>query len=176
MRSRLYFFVPGNSLLVPPHFLRDHKCRNISFPYFLTVVFSQFRSQWLLLWRCCIWIGVGVWGCLKSCNVSLVIFSSFSFKNSAPNYTSAADAAKNLVYGTGWISIHWSGWGAYPVVSILVRNVRLIGCVHILMITMRHINGRWGSFLLNNILLLRLYVFLGNRAVGGDYSLFGLSL
>ena len=176
MLSCLDFVVPGNSLLVHPHFLRDHKCRNISFPYFLTVVFSQFRPQRLFLWRCFKWIGVGVWGFLRSCNVILMMFSFSSFKNSAPNSTSDADAVKILVYGTGRISLHWSGWGAYPVVSIRGRNVRLLGCVHILMIIMRHMNGHWGSCLMHNIVLLRLYVFLGNISVGGDSLLFVLSL
>ena len=42
------------------------------------------------------WIGVGGYGCPSSRNVSLMILASFAFKNSAPSYASAANAATNL--------------------------------------------------------------------------------
>ena len=42
------------------------------------------------------WICAGGQGCLSSRNVSIIIFASFAFKNSVPNSSSAADAAKML--------------------------------------------------------------------------------
>ena len=41
-------------------------------------------------------IGVGGYGYLSSLKVSLMILVSFSFRNIAPNYASADDAATNL--------------------------------------------------------------------------------
>ena len=63
----------------------------------VTVVFSQ-----------CIVVG----GCRfpSSCKLSIIILDYFAFRNSAPSSASDADA-----------TTHLSIWGAYTVVSILVK-------------------------------------------------------
>ena len=81
-----------------------------------------------------------------------------------------------LVYGIVWILLHLGGWGVYLVVSILGRNFWLIGFVHIFLISMIHMIGCSGSFLMHNIELLPLDVFLLNQVVDGDYLLFAQSL
>ena len=57
------------------------------------------------------WIGVEGWGFPSSRNVSLTIFASFAFKNSATNYSSAADAATNfsIVQRVKIAPLRWMG-------------------------------------------------------------------
>ena len=56
-------------------------------------------------------------------------------------------------------------------VPILGINVLILRCVYLLRINMMHLSGCLGLCRMHNIVLLHLDVFLGNRAVGGDFFL-----
>ena len=82
---------------------------------------------------------------------------------------------KHLVHGIVWILLHLGWWGTYLVVSIIGRNVPLIGFVYLLLISRMHLSGLLVSCRMHNIKVLRLEVFLGNLVVGGDPLLFAQS-
>ena len=67
-------------------------CISILLDLFLSTVTFEMPVAVLLLQ----WIGVGDCGYPISYNVSIMILASFAFKNSAPSYASAANAATNL--------------------------------------------------------------------------------